>query len=163
MVSIKVQRITGTFIRMSIQDVNHFQVYFCRKRSFFFFFFSRWAQHRVCNAYIQKIQFFYVFFEKDDLLFSFQRKNIMFLKKNTIFPDNTRKIMFQRNLFEKTISSGHLNKISYFHVFFFQKDHLSFSVQGIRSYFREKEMPSFPILQERSYFSAVFFGKTIFL
>ena len=103
--------------RMSIT----FRCIFAEKYRFTSFFFSRWAQHRVCNAYIKKIQFFYVFFEKDDLLFSFQRKNIMFLKKNTIFPDNTRKIMFQRNLFKKTISSGHLNKISYFHVFFFSR------------------------------------------
>ena len=31
------------------------------------------------------------------------------------------------------------------------------------SYFREKEMPSFLMIQERSYSSAIFFGKTTFL
>ena len=58
-------------------------------------------------------------------------------------------------LFGKTIFSESLKKISYFRVFF-QKDHLSFSVQRVRSYFREKEISSFPIIQERSYSSARF-------
>ena len=57
--------------------------------------------------------------------------------------------------FGKTIFSEALKKISYFLVFF-KKDHLSFSVQRVRSYFREKEISSFPIIQERSYSSPVF-------
>ena len=50
---------------------------------------------------------------------------------------------------------------SYFHVLF-KKYHRSFSVQGVRSYFWENEISSFPIIQERSCSSAIFFGKTIF-
>ena len=48
-----------------------------------------------------------------------------------------------------------IRKISCCHVFL-EKDHLSFSVQRIRSYFREKEISSFLIIQERSYSSAIF-------
>ena len=64
-------------------------------------------------------------------------------------------------LFGKTIFSESLKKISYFRVFF-QKDHLSFSVQRVRSYFREKEISSFPIIQERSYSSASFLERLSF-
>ena len=63
--------------------------------------------------------------------------------------------------FGKTIFSEGLKKISYFRVFF-KKDHLSFSVQRVRSYFREKEISSFPIIQERSYPSAVFLERPSF-
>ena len=59
--------------------------------------------------------------------------------------------------FGKHIFSEGLKKISYFRVFF-KKDHLSFSVQRVRSYFREKEISSFPIIQERSYSTAIFFS-----
>ena len=39
-------------------------------------------------------------------------------KRNTIFPDITKKIMFRSEFFGKTIFSEHLKKISYFQVFF---------------------------------------------
>ena len=140
-----------------------FRCIFAEKDRFSSFFLADGHNIVFVTRIYRKYNFSMYFLRKMIVRFPSKEKISCFWEKNTIFPDNTRKIMFQRNLFEKTISSGHLNKISYFHVFFFQKDHLSFSVQGIRSYFREKEMPSFPILQERSYFSAVFFGKTIFL
>ena len=42
---------------------------------------------------------------------SAQGKKIIFSGKgNIIFPDNTRKIIFQRNFFGKTIFSGRLEK-----------------------------------------------------
>ena len=42
---------------------------------------------------------------------SAQGKKIIFSgKENIIFPDNTRKIIFQRNFFGKTIFSGRLEK-----------------------------------------------------
>ena len=44
---------------------------------------------------------------------------------------------------------------------FFEKDHLSFSVRR-KSYFREKQMRSFLMIEERLYSIAIFFGKTIF-
>ena len=38
----------------------------------------------------------------------------------------------------------------------------SFSVQRVRSYFREKEISSFPIIQERSYSTAIFLERPSF-
>ena len=64
-------------------------------------------------------------------------------------------------LFGKTIFSGGLKKISYFHVFF-KKVRPSFSAQGVRSYFREKEISSFSIIQERSCSSAIFLERPSF-
>ena len=82
-------------------------------------------------------------------------------EKIAIFPD-TRKIIFRYNFFEKTIFSEHPNKISYFHVFFENFfDHLSFFVQGVRSYFREKNI-IFPENTRKIIFQRNFFGKTIF-
>ena len=43
------------------------------------------------------------------------------------------------SFFGKTIFSEHLQKMSYFHVFF-EKDHPPFFVQRLRSYFWEKEI-----------------------
>ena len=89
-----------------------------------FVFFAGGRQCRACNAYayIQKISYFHAFFDKDHLLlFSAQRK-IYFLEKiNTIFPDITKKIVFRRDFSEKTIFPEHLQKISYFQVFFLRK------------------------------------------
>ena len=60
---------------------------------------------------MQKISYFHVFLEKNHVLFSIQRKNIIFSgKKNTIFPDNTRKHILQCNLFGKSNLSEHLEK-----------------------------------------------------
>ena len=42
-------------------------------------------------------------------------------KRNTIFPDITKKIMFRSEFFGKTIFSEHLKKISYFQVFFWER------------------------------------------
>ena len=44
---------------------------------------------------------FHVFPDEDRLSLSGQGKKIMFLGKNTIFPDNTRKIMCRRGPFWK--------------------------------------------------------------
>ena len=46
--------------------------------------------------------------------------------------------------------------------FFFEKDHLSFSAQTIRSYFRGKEISSFLMIQEISYSSATFLERQSF-
>ena len=47
-------------------------------------------------------------------------------------------------------------KCHIFKYFFDEKDHLSFSVQGVWSYFREKEISSFPKIKQRSCSSAIF-------
>ena len=54
---------------------------------------------------------------------SAQGKKIIFSgKENIIFPDNTRKIIFQRNFFGKTIFSGRLEKENMvFHAVYFVK------------------------------------------
>ena len=98
--------------------------------------------------------------ERPSFTFCPMKKDHVFGKKNPSFQIIQERSCAGTALFGKTIFSEGLKKISYFHVFF-KKDHLSFSVQGVRSYFREKEMSSFPIIQERSC-SAQFFGKTIF-
>ena len=46
--------------------------------------------------------------------------------------------------------------------FFDEKDHLSFSVQGLRSHLREKEISSFPIIKERLCSSATFLERSSF-
>ena len=60
-------------------------------------FFGRGAWCHVCNARActQKISYFHVFLEKGHPSLPAQGKN-MFLGKNTIFPDNTRKITSRR-------------------------------------------------------------------
>ena len=55
---------------------------------------------------------------------------------------------------------GYTQKISYFHVFF-EKNHLSLSVQEKNIIFLGEKIPSFQIIQEMSCPSAVLFEKTI--
>ena len=60
---------------------------------------------------IQKTSYYHVFFERDLLSFSVRRKYIIFSRKrNAIFPDDRRKIIFQCDFFGKTIFSEHLKK-----------------------------------------------------
>ena len=47
-------------------------------------------------------------------------------------------------------------------MYVFEKDQISFSVQKKMSYFWEKEISSFLIIQERSYPSAIFLERTSF-
>ena len=61
-------------------------------------------------------------------------------KRNIIFPNNARKIIFQCNCFGKTISPEKLQSLqgsSYFHVFLFEKN-LLFFVLKIRYIFGGK-------------------------
>ena len=115
-------------------------------------FFDRGVWRHVC---------FHVSPRKGHLSLSSRGKNIMFSGKNTIFPDNARKMLCQGGPFGKAIFSESLKKISYFRVFF-ERDHLSFSVQVARSYLQEKEILSFPIIQERSYSSGNLLGRPSF-
>ena len=68
-----------------------------------FDFFDRGTWRHVCNTCTctQKLSYFHVFPEKDRLSLSAQGRNKMFLGKNTIFPDNTRKIMCRCDPFWK--------------------------------------------------------------
>ena len=149
--SMKVQRFAAAFPGMSVYSINHLQVYFCGIRPSLIFF-DRGMWRHVC---------FHVSPRKGHLSLSSRGKNIMFSGKNTIFPDNTRKMLCQGGPFGKAIFSESLKKISYFRLFF-ERDHLSFSVQVARSYFQEKEILSFPIIQERSYSSGNFLERPSF-
>ena len=102
------------------------------------------------------------FLKKIIFHFPSKEKISYFLEKKYYLSRWTRKIIFQPNFFVKSRFLGHLKKILYFHVFF-EKGHLSFSVWRIRSYFREKEISSFLIIQqERSYSSANFLERSSF-
>ena len=103
------------------------------------------------------------FLDKNHLLsFSAQRKNIIFSGKiNTIFPDITKKIVFRREFPGKAIFPEHRKKIWYFQVFFWEKSSF-FLCLRIRLYFREKEILSFLIIQERSYSSAIYLERPCF-
>ena len=83
-------------------------------------------------------------------------------EKNTIFPDNTRKIIFLCNSFEKTIFSEHLKKISYFHVFFGERSSF-ISRPGDKTIFSGKRNIIFPDNTRNIMFQRDFFGKTMTL
>ena len=162
-VSMKVQIVSGVLSRVSIWNVNYLQVCFCGIGSSLIFF-SRGKGVGVGGVehIKQKISCFLVFLEKrPPLSFSTQGKNTMFSGKKRL----PFQIVQERScpgviLFEKTIFSEHLKKISYFCVSFLRKIVIHFL--GVRSYFREKEISSFPIIQERSYSSAIFLERPSF-
>ena len=81
-------------------------------------------------------------------------------KRNTIFPDITKKIMFRREFLGKTIFSEHLKKISYSQIFF-EKEHVSFCVKN-KIIFSGKRNIIFPDNTRKIIFQCDFFGKTIF-
>ena len=90
---------------------------------------------------IQKTSYFHVFFEKGHLSFSVRRKNTIFSgKRNTIFPDDRRKIIFQCDFFGKTIFSEHLRKTSYFHVFFWKRSSSIFCLKNNIIFSRERNI-----------------------
>ena len=65
-----------------------------------------------------KKTYVHLFFEKDHLLFSVYRKNIFSGKRNAVFPDDTRKIMFLCDVFWKTHLFRKFEKTIIFLVFF---------------------------------------------
>ena len=63
----------------------------------------------------QKISYFSVFFwQRSSFIFRLRGNIILSGERNIIFVDNTRKIIFQRKFFEKTIFSRCLEKEIYF-------------------------------------------------
>ena len=61
--------------------------------------------------HLKKIWYFQVlFWERSSFLLCLKNKIIFSGKRNIIFPDNTRKIIFQCDFFGKTIFSKHLEK-----------------------------------------------------
>ena len=71
--------------------------------------------------------------------FLYAKKYIIFSgKRNAIFPDDKRMIIFQYDFFGKTILSEHLKNISYFLVFF-EQNHLLFFAYRTRLHLRRKK------------------------
>ena len=138
-VSVKVQRIAGALSRMSIQNVNHLQVYFCGIRPSLTFF-DRGAWRHVCHicTCTQKMSYFHLFLEKHRLSLSAQGKSIKFWEKN-----NARKTMCQPGPFWKD------------HLFRKFEENIIFPCTSLRKiifhfpsklYFREKQISSSPII-----------------
>ena len=101
-------------------EISTLGVFFRGKGILVFFFLSGGQCHAFnAYAYIEKISYFHVFFDKDHLLsFSASRKNIIFEKKKYHLSRYYKKIMFRREFLGKTILSEHLKKISIFQTFF---------------------------------------------
>ena len=60
---------------------------------------------------LKKISYFLVFFrERSSFIFRLRYKIIFSGRRKIAFSDNTKRIIFQRNLFGKTIFSGRLEK-----------------------------------------------------
>ena len=101
-----IQRIVGTLSSMR-----------SRMSIIFKYIFS--GEYHICNIYTYHISMYFL----KKIIFHFLSKGKIsyFPEKNTIFPDNTRKITFKYDFFfAKTIFSGHLKEISYFLIFFWE-------------------------------------------
>ena len=126
-VSIKVQRIFGTLSRTQSSMSITFNCIFSGE-DYLWFFLQRGNIISVTFIHIYRKYHISMFFLRK-IIFHFpsKKKYHIFRNKNTIFLDNTRKIIFQRDVFGKTIYSGHLKKY-HLSMYFFEKDHLSCSV-----------------------------------
>ena len=110
---------------------------------------------------IQKTSYLHVFCVKDYLSFSLRRKNIIFSgKRNAIFPDDRRKIIFQCNFFRRTIFSEDLKNISYVHVFFWERSPFTFRLE--KNIFSGKRNIIFPDDTRKIIFQYNFFRIIIF-
>ena len=69
---------------------------------------------------------FFFFLRK--IIFHFPCKEKIYFreKRNTIFPDITKKVIFQGDFFGKTVFSESLKKTSYFHVVFWERSSFLF-------------------------------------
>ena len=88
------------------------------------FVYSPRGQCHICNtyAYIPKISYSHAFLLKIIFHFPPKEKISYFLEKiNIILPDVTKKVVFRRQFFGKTIFSEHLKKTSHFQVFFSER------------------------------------------
>ena len=96
------------------------------------------------------------------LSFSVREKIPCFREKNTTFPDSTKKIISQLDPFwEDHLFRTFKENIIFSCIFFLERLSFIFLLR-VRSYFRLKEISSFPIMQERSYSSAIFLERPCF-
>ena len=100
--------------------------------------------------------------ERTCLTFPQRKKDHVFGKKIPSFQIIQEISCPRAVLFEKTIFSEHLKKISFFRVFFFWERSSFIFHLGVRSCFREKQISSFPIIQERSYSKKIFLERPYF-
>ena len=115
-VSIKVQRIVETLSRMQSRMSITFN--FFGRRSSLFFFAEGW--YHICNIYTYVI-FPCISWERSSCIFLPKKKYHIFREKNTIFPDNTRKIIFQRDFFWKDYLFGAFEENIVFSCIFLRK------------------------------------------
>ena len=103
----------------------------------------------------------YIFWERLSLTFC-SRKNIMFSGKNTIFPDNTRKIMSRRGPFCKDLLFRKFEENVIFPCIFFWE--ISSFIVRLRCQiiFLGKRNMVFPDNTRKIIFQRNFFGKIIF-
>ena len=102
------------------------------------------------------------FLKKDHFSFSAYRKKIYFREKRyTIFPDITKKIIFQRDFLGKTLFRTFEENII-FPCIFFEKDHLFFFHLKNKIIFSGKRSIIFPDNTTWIIFQCNFIGKTIF-
>ena len=78
-----------------IQEISYSRQIFLKRPSFQ----NIWRKYHISM---------YFFRERSSFIFCLKNKIIFSGKRNIIFPDNTRKIIFQCSSFGKTIFSGHL-------------------------------------------------------
>ena len=163
-VSRKVQRIIGTLSRMRSRMSITFKCIFSEEDHLWFL---------LQKGNIMFLTFIHVIYRKYHISMYFLRKIIFhfpskekisyFPEKNTIFSDDTKKSIFQCDLFfGKTIFPGHLKKISYFHVFFWERSSFIFRLKN-KIIFSGKRNIIFPDNTTRKIiFQCYFFGKSIF-
>ena len=89
------------------------------------------------------------------------RKNIFLRKRNPSFT-MVQERSHSGAIFLKRLSFQNIWKKYHISMCFFEKDHLSFSVLRIRSYFRGKEISSFLMMQEISCSGAIFLKRSSF-
>ena len=112
-----------------------------------------YRKYHISTRFLIKIIFFH---------FPPKEKISCFLeKRNTVFPDITKKIMFRREFFGKTIFSQHLKKISYFQVFFWERSSFLFYRKN-KIILSGKRNIVFPDNTRKIIFQCDFLRKTIF-
>ena len=112
-----------------------------------------YRKYRISMRFLIKIIFFH---------FPPKEKKPHFLeKRNTIFPDITKEIVFRREFFGNTIFWEHLKKILYFQVFFWEWSSFLLCLEN-KIIFSGKRNIIFPDNIRKIIFQCDFFGKTMF-
>ena len=128
--SMKVQRIAGALSRVSIQNVNHLQVYFCGIRpSLTLFLKEKCGTTFLTPVCVHRKYHFSMYFLRRVIShFLPKKKNIYFREKIPSFQTIQGGSCPSATLFEKTIFSESLKKI-YFRVFFLEESSFIFHLR----------------------------------